>query len=60
MVQSLLEDAPTPPREFCLRGKKSGIILDLLQAEGLKEADILTELGFSCTFVATCAIMHRH
>lgn len=60
MVQSLLEDAPTPPREFCLERKKSGIILDLLLAEGLKGVDISTELGFSCTFVATCAIMHRH
>lgn len=45
---------------FLFERKKSGIILDLLLAEGLKEVDILTELGFNCTFVATCAIMHRH
>lgn len=53
MVQSLLEDAPTPPRKFCLRKKeknKKETILNLLLAEDAKEVDILTELGFNCTF----------
>ena len=55
MVQSLLEDAPTPSRKFCLRKKrkmkkKKETILNLLLAEGSKEVDILTELGFDCTF----------